>query len=169
MNEWMFVVALVLGVPIALAIWLIGRTVQAGRRLEELSHRLSELEKEVFRRKPEPESERPPEPASAPGQSFAPPTLAEIVQKRREATPAKPPELPAAAKPGEIPTINREQFMGVTLFAWAGGLALFLGVALFVKYSFDNNLVPPELRVALGFLAGLALLVGSVMLSRNQC
>src|SRR5467141_2917087 len=103
MNEWMFVAALVLGVPIALAIWLIGRAVQVGRRLEELSHRLTELEKEVFRRKPEPESERPPEPASAPGQSFTPPTLAEIAQKRREATPVGPPELPAAAKPGGIP------------------------------------------------------------------
>src|SRR5713226_5756006 len=168
MNEWMFVVALALGVPIALAIWLIGRAVQVGKRLEELSHRLTELEKEVFRRKAEPESERPPEPAHAPGQSFTPPTLAEIVHKRREATPARPPELPAAAKPGEIPTatpprlgaipplvpepvaasvpppigatlgpamqapkeiiptINWEQFMGVKLFAWAGGLALFL-------------------------------------------
>src|SRR6266852_6541234 len=210
MNEWMFVVALVLGVPIALAIWLIGRAVQVGRRLEELSHRLTELEKEVFRRKPEPESERPPEPASAPGPSSTLPTLADVVQKRREATPVGPPELPAAAKPGDIPiappprlgavpppmpepvvasvpppigaapdpakqapkeiipTINWEQFMGVKLFAWAGGLALFLGVALFVKYSFDNNLVPPELRVALGFLAGLGLLVGGVLLSSKE-
>src|SRR2546427_5198533 len=202
MNEWMFVAALVLGVPIALAIWLIGRAVQVGKRLEELSHRLSELEKQVFPRKPEPESERPPEPAPAPGPSSTLPAVAELAQKRRETTLVGPPELPAAAKPGEIPVatpprlgavpppmqepvaafvptpigaaldpakqapkeiipaINWEQFMGVKLFAWAGGLALFLGVALFVKYSFDNNLVPPELRVALGFLAGLGLLVG---------
>ena len=34
--------------------------------------------------------------------------------------------------------------MGVKGFAWVGGLALFLGVAFFVKYSFDNNLVPPN-------------------------
>ncbi len=58
--------------------------------------------------------------------------------------------------------------MGVKLFAWIGGLALFLGVAFFVKYSFDNNLVPPELRVALGFLAGLGLLVGGVVMSRKN-
>ena len=44
--------------------------------------------------------------------------------------------------------------MGVKLFAWVGGLALFLGMAFFVKYSFDNNLVPPELRVAIGFITG---------------
>jgi hypothetical protein len=58
--------------------------------------------------------------------------------------------------------------MGVKLFAWAGGLALFLGVAFFVKYSFDNNLVPPELRAATGFLAGLGLLVGGVLMSRKN-
>jgi uncharacterized membrane protein len=34
--------------------------------------------------------------------------------------------------------------MGVKGFAWVGGFALFLGVAFFVKYSFDNNLVPPN-------------------------
>ena len=58
--------------------------------------------------------------------------------------------------------------MGVKLFAWIGGLALFLGVAFFVKYSFDNNLVSPELRVAFGFLAGLGLLVGGVVMSRKN-
>ena len=58
--------------------------------------------------------------------------------------------------------------MGVKGFAWVGGLALFLGVAFFVKYSFDNNLVPPELRVAIGFLAGLGLLVGGVVMSRKN-
>ena len=50
--------------------------------------------------------------------------------------------------------------MGVKGFAWVGGFALFMGVAFFIKYSFDNNLIPPELRVALGFLAGIGLLVG---------
>ena len=58
--------------------------------------------------------------------------------------------------------------MGVKGFAWIGGLALFLGVAFFVKYSFDNNLVPPELRVAIGFLTGLGLLVGGVVMSRKN-
>jgi uncharacterized membrane protein len=67
-----------------------------------------------------------------------------------------------------VPAINWEQFMGVKLFAWVGGLALFLGVAFFVKYSFDNNLIPPELRVAIGFIAGLGLLVGGVAMSRKN-
>src|SRR5947208_300057 len=58
--------------------------------------------------------------------------------------------------------------MGAKLFAWIGGLALFLGVAFFVKYSFEHNLIPPELRVAIGFVVGLSLLVGGVLLKREE-
>jgi hypothetical protein len=73
------------------------------------------------------------------------------------------------ATPGpSAPKLNWEQFMGVKGFAWAGGFALFLGVAFFIKYSFDNNLVPPELRVAAGFLTGLGLLAGGVRLARKN-
>lgn len=58
--------------------------------------------------------------------------------------------------------------MGVKLFAWIGGLALFLGVVFFVKYAFEHNLVPAELRVALGYLAGTGLLVGGMWLHQRQ-
>jgi hypothetical protein len=44
--------------------------------------------------------------------------------------------------------------MGVRLFAWLGGLALFLAVAYFVKYSFERYLIPPSARVVLGLLIG---------------
>ena len=40
--------------------------------------------------------------------------------------------------------------MGVKLFAWLGGLALFLGVVFLVKYSFENNLITPLARVVIG-------------------
>src|SRR5438067_11741027 len=66
------------------------------------------------------------------------------------------------------PPINWEQFMGAKLFAWIGGLALFLGVAFFVKYSFEHNLISPELRVAIGFLAGIALVVRGAALKRKE-
>ncbi|MDD2765470.1 MAG: DUF2339 domain-containing protein [Opitutaceae bacterium] len=74
------------------------------------------------------------------------------------------PELPP--EPSRL-AVNWEMFMGVRLFAWIGGLALFLGVAFFVKYSFDNNLVPPAVRMALGFLTGAGLLAGGVLLARR--
>ncbi|MBK9138771.1 MAG: DUF2339 domain-containing protein [Verrucomicrobia bacterium] len=65
------------------------------------------------------------------------------------------------------PPLNWEQFMGVKLFAWVGGLALFLAVAFFVKYSFDHGWISPGLRVIVGFLTGLGLLVGGVRLHRR--
>ncbi len=61
--------------------------------------------------------------------------------------------------------INWERFMAVNLFAWIGGFVLFLAAAFFVKYSIDNNLISPQLRVALGFLLAIGLLVTGLRLS----
>lgn len=68
----------------------------------------------------------------------------------------------------KLPAFNWEQFMGVKLAAWLGGFALFLGSVFFVKLSIENNWIPPEVRVALGFLLGIGLVVGGVMLSRKR-
>jgi uncharacterized membrane protein len=65
-------------------------------------------------------------------------------------------------------TLNWEQFMGVKLFAWIGGFALFLAVAFFIKYSFERNLIPPEVRVAAGFAVGVGLLIGGVLMKRRE-
>ena len=59
-----------------------------------------------------------------------------------------------------------EQFMGAKLFAWLGGVAMFFGVIFFVKYAFERNLIPPELRVTLGFLTGIGLLIGGLLVHR---
>jgi uncharacterized membrane protein len=206
------VVLLVLGVPTALAIWLVARALGASNSIEELSRRLQSLESEISRLKREkeaakPEATRPVAAAAAPspetitpvpGVPPKPTVIPELIVSQsatakagttssaaRPATPlasALPPvpttpDLPpiAPALPPPIPklpvsepTVDWEQFMGVKGFAWIGGLALFLGVAFFVKYSFDNNLVPPELRVAIGFLTGLGLLVGGMVMSRRN-
>lgn len=63
--------------------------------------------------------------------------------------------------------LNLEQFMGIKLFAWIGGFVAFLGVAFFVKYSFDQGWISPQLRVAAGFLTGLGLLIGGARLKRK--
>ncbi|MEO8617156.1 MAG: DUF2339 domain-containing protein, partial [Luteolibacter sp.] len=52
-----------------------------------------------------------------------------------------------------------EKFMGVKLFAWLGGVAMFFGVIFFVKYAFEKNLIPPAVRIAMGFVTGTGLLV----------
>src|SRR5262249_60820645 len=53
------------------------------------------------------------------------------------------PKAPQLSKPTK-PPINWEQFMGAKLFAWIGGFPLFLGIAVFGKYSFHRNLIPPS-------------------------
>lgn len=76
--------------------------------------------------------------------------------------PVEPPSEPAA------PRINWEQFMGAKLFAWLGGLAMLLAVGFFVKYSFEHNLIPPELRVAIGFLFAIGLVIGGLKIDRER-
>src|SRR5206468_12737860 len=128
----------------------------AKRGVDDLVTRLSSLENEVrsLRRQtvPVPKSEAveaitPPLPTtiSAPvveeKKSVPPP----ISQKIAEAT------VPQTARPAK-PSMDWEQFMGAKMFAWIGGFALFLGVAFFVKYSFEHNLSSPDFRLRLGFL-----------------
>jgi uncharacterized membrane protein len=83
------------------------------------------------------------------------------------ATDQPPPVPPVSPSPPEPAVVNWEQFMGVKLFAWIGGLALFLGVAFFIKLSFENNWIPPVVRVTLGFLTGAGLLAGGVALAQR--
>jgi uncharacterized membrane protein len=90
---------------------------------------------------------------------------------------AEPQPPPAQGKPLEtiadkrrfLPAaINWEQFMGMKLFSWLGGLALFLGAGLFFKYSFDKGLISPPVRVSMGLILGAALLVGGLRISREK-
>lgn len=105
----------------------------------------------------------PPQPEPVFAQTSAPKPQPAAAQAART-PPVMEPYVPAR----EAPRINWEQFLGVKLFAWAGGLALFLAVAFFVKYSFDNNLISPEMRVAIGFIIGIGLVVGGVVTSRKN-
>jgi hypothetical protein len=75
---------------------------------------------------------------------------------------------PEPVREPRAPLINWELFMGVKLFAWIGGLALFLAVAFFVKYSFEHNLIPPEVRVAIGYLVAAGLVAGGVKLAGKR-
>ncbi len=107
-------------------------------------------------------------------QAVVPPVLPKAEAKASEpvVTPPQLPPLPPrpvyVAPKNPEPSFNWEQFMGAKLFAWLGGLAMFLGVAYFVKYSFEHNLVPPEVRVAGAFLFSLALVGGGLWVRRKK-
>lgn len=92
---------------------------------------------------------------------------------------AEPPPLPPVITPvlerpvyvppaPREPAINWEQFMGAKLFAWLGALALFLGVAFFLKYSIEHGWIPNEVRVAMGFVFGASLIVGGLRIPREK-
>lgn len=133
--------------------------------------------------------------ADAPQQGTqAPPAVTSASEPRARPTPPPIPPRPPAAPPemetnerptppnaqqpvspppfqgftNQRPHINWERFMGVNLFAWIGGFVLFLAAAFFVKYSIDNNLISPEIRVAIGFLLAIALVVVGLQLNRRQ-
>ena len=75
---------------------------------------------------------------------------------------------PAVSVAPRQPLINWELLMGVRLFAWIGGFALFLPVAFFVKYSLEHDLIPPDLCVATGYLVCVGLVVGSLWFARSR-
>jgi uncharacterized membrane protein len=58
-------------------------------------------------------------------------------------------------------TFDFEKLVGVRLFAWLGGLGLFIGAAFFLEYSIEHDLISPPLRIGIGLVGGaLAVLVG---------
>ena len=78
------------------------------------------------------------------------------------------PKATPAKLQGRLADVDWERFMGAKLFAWVGGLALFLGIGFFLKYAFDRDLIPQEMRAALGFAAGIGLLGGGFRMDRKK-
>src|SRR6266480_3189622 len=172
-------VLLLVGLLIAIVILPFVALVKANsakRSIDGLATRLSSLEDEVHGLRRQPISVPEPEAVAAVAKVVQPPlpvtTPSPVLQEEKSVPPPVPKTfieatVPQITKPAK-PPINWEQFMGAKLFAWIGGLALFLGVAFFVKYSFEHNLISPELRVAIGFVVGASLVIGGLLLKRKE-
>jgi uncharacterized membrane protein len=97
----------------------------------------------------------PPE-AGAP----APPTPAPAIE------PAQPaPALPSRPAPA-APTL--EERLGTRWAVWVGGLALALGGVLLVRYSIEQGVFGPEVRIVLGAVFSLALIAGGEWFRRSE-
>lgn len=94
---------------------------------------------------------RPSEGASAP--------IAMEPPMPRPMPPPMPPALPPVPTPPRKP-LDWESLISVRAFAWLGGAALFLAMALFLQYSIQHNLISPAARVAIGLLVGAIALAG---------
>jgi uncharacterized membrane protein len=119
-----------------------------------------------------PVEERPeePAPAAAPPQPPVPgaPTAPEPATEPEPQAPEPPaPEVPPSL--GAEPTPRGlEQRLGARGFVWLGGACIALASFFLVKYSIDEGLLGPGLRVALGILLGIILLVGGDFMRRKS-
>jgi Predicted membrane protein len=140
-----------------------------------LRARLATLESEL-RPRPTPTPVAPPAPVPNPEISNleSPPSLPPTPPTP---TPALPPVLPppAVIVPSQTPppepkhqTFSLEHFVGAKLFAWLGGLTAFLAVAFFLKYSFEHDLISPQIRVTIGFALSAALIAGGLRIPREK-
>jgi len=107
---------------------------------------------------PPPVAVEPPAPAPAPAASTTVPPTA--------TPPAAPPPAPPAVpsfrvSPPQPPSrgFDWENIISVRAFAWLGGIAFFLGAALFLQYSIQRGLISPAMRVAIGLVVGSAALI----------
>jgi uncharacterized membrane protein len=118
--------------------------------------------------------EEPPEtpaPAAAPIEPIAPvaPVPPEPVPQAAVAAPAEP-AAPAIQPPSSIEPAPRglEQRLGARGFVWLGGACIALAGAFLVKYSIDEGLLGPGMRIVLGILLGIALLVAGDFMRRRS-
>src|SRR5262249_28046833 len=113
----------------------------------------------------------------APPPAAAPAPLVPPAEVRPEplAPPVEVALLPSAPLPGapspvaaEAPppprALDLEQRIGARWTTWVGVVAILFGVAFFLKWSFENNLLGPGARVGLGLIAGCALLAAGWLL-----
>ncbi|MBC8042595.1 MAG: DUF2339 domain-containing protein, partial [Rhizobacter sp.] len=70
---------------------------------------------------------------------------------------------PVAAKPA----VNFEEYVGGNLISKIGIAVLVIGLAFYVRYAIENNLINPLTRVVIGFAAGLTLLGFAIRLKEK--
>jgi uncharacterized membrane protein len=135
-------------------------------QLTKYSAALGLLEAEVARLRkhpldpasPKPASDDPPEPLSV-----------EVVAPEADPLPAIVPRSPMAVEATpEVPKATLEEWLGTRWAVWVGGLALALGGLLLVRYTIEQGLIGPGVRIALGGLFSLALIVAGEWSRRSE-
>jgi uncharacterized membrane protein len=113
---------------------------------------------------------QPPAPAPTPTAAPASTTQTEAAEVPASAAPqppASPPPLPPVHQPSVPPvvaapsspprSIGFEERFGTRWVVWVGGIALALGGIFLVRYSIQQGLIGPRVRIALGALLAAAL------------
>ena len=178
-------VLLLLAFPI-MAIAALVKTVGLGGQLRRVEVRLAALERAAAAPMPGVSEQRAPAEPSAPTAppiaepiaaapavplaSAAPgpaaPSEAEPVSAA--ASPVAPPPPPTATAGPAAPSMSLEERLGTQWAVWVGGLALALGGIFLVRYSIEQGLLGPGVRVTLGALLAAALVGAGEWARRSE-
>jgi uncharacterized membrane protein len=120
----------------------------------------------------------PPPPPIARTPAEQPPITISREDAERRGVPTPPPLIPniptrpnvAAPKFGQMPQRSSEDLEGTIGKLWLnriGIVAILIGVAYFLKYAFDSGWIGPGGRVAIGLIAGIAVVVWSESFRRK--
>src|ERR1700677_1660120 len=82
--------------------------------------------------------------------------------------PPSVPQTPVLATPPLPSAIGFEERLGTRWVVWVGGIALALGGIFLVRYTIQQGLIGPGVRIALGALLALALVAAGEWARRNE-
>jgi uncharacterized membrane protein len=162
---------LLLALPI-IAIAALVKSVGLSEHLRRVEARLAALERGIAGATrpapaPAPPTHEPIPPAAEPTTSVPEPAKEAPAPPEREppiAVPIAPPPQPAPI----APRMSLEERLGTQWAVWVGGLAVVLGGIFLVRYSIEQGLLGPGVRVTLGALLAVALIVAGEWTRRGE-
>jgi uncharacterized membrane protein len=117
---------------------------------------------------PEPRPAPAPPPEPAPTLATPPPIAASAAAAPPPLPPHLPPPIPPAPAAPPPRTISFEERFGTRWVVWVGGIALALGGVFLVRYTIQQGLIGPAVRIALGALLAVALIALGEWARRNE-
>jgi uncharacterized membrane protein len=107
--------------------------------------------------------------AKAPISASAPPQPTPELPIAPPPTPSMPPPQPPAAAPAALPSsATLEERFGTQWVVWIGGLALALGAIFLVRYTIEQGLLGPGVRIILAALFAAMLIVAGEWTRRQE-
>jgi uncharacterized membrane protein len=176
----------VLAAPVIAVIALVS-SIGFNDRIRSLEYKIAALEKKPTSPQPRPAPEaeatlrqpgvraEPPiristEPLQAPSTTPAPPATSPPPQPVAASVPSSP--LRSSPAPSAAPapprTIGFEESFGTRWVVWVGGVALALGGIFLVRYTIEQGLIGPRVRIMLGAVLALALVAAGEWQRRSE-
>lgn len=164
--EYVFLVLAAIAVPVA-GVAAFFMVLGARTRLDVIERRLTQIEGRLAGQAPAPAVPAPP-PAPKPQPAPASVKPQETVTKPAAPAAPPPPRPAVAAATPAAPSVGFEEKFGTRWVVYAGGLALALGGIFLVKYSIEQGLLGPAMRIFLGGLLATALVAAGEWMRRQE-